>query len=220
MMLAVSFHKSESASKDDGRDYSLTLMNRILGTLKVMVYLLIGLLCSAAMAQSPAENNKKSQSPVEITADELISHGDKNYAEFIGNVAAIQGNFSIHSDALRIYYHASGTNITADSNKPDALEKIVAIGNVVIKADSRRAETERAEYSLKEDKVVLSGEDSTVTDGKNTLTGSKITWHRDTGQISVEGTEQKRVKAVFYSTEGLSLPTQSAPATSESPPTN
>jgi lipopolysaccharide export system protein LptA len=220
MIHTISHHKTKFDSIGNERDFFLKIMRRSLGTLKVMVYLLILLQCGAAMAQSPAENDKRSQSPVEITADELISHGNENYAEFIGNVAAIQGNFSIHSDALRIYYHTSGTNITADSNTPDALEKIVAIGNVIIKADSRRAETERAEYSLKEDKVVLSGENSTVTDGKNTLTGSKITWHRNTGQISVEGTKQKRVKAVFYSTEGLSLPTQDVPATSESSPTN
>ena len=96
----------------------------------------------------------------------------------------------------------------------------MAIGNVVIQAETRRAETDRAEYRLKEDLVVLSGENSIVTDGKNTLTGSKITWHRNTGQISVEGSDQKRVKAVFYSTENLSLPTQEGPTTSESPPKN
>ena len=198
----------------------MIMIRRYSSIIKYIVYVLFCLLCNTAMAQSPADNSDKAQSPVEITADELISHGDKNYAEFIGNVAAVQGNFSINSDALRIYYHASGTDITTNSTQPEALEKIVAIGNVVIKADSRRAETERAEYSLKEDKVVLSGENSTVTDGKNTLTGSKITWHRDTGQISVEGSDKKRVKAVFYSTQGLSLPTQSAPDTSDSPPTN
>ena len=220
MMLAATHHKSKTTSSGDDCEYLMKIIRRNSGVIKIVVYLLIWLMCSAAMAQSPAENSGKAQSSVEITADELISHGDKNYAEFIGNVAAVQGNFSINSDALRIYYNASGTNITTNSTKPEALEKIVAIGNVVIKADSRRAETERAEYSLKEDKVVLSGENSTVTDGKNTLTGSKITWHRDTGQISVEGSEEKRVKAVFYSTQGLSLPTQNAPATSESPPTN
>jgi lipopolysaccharide export system protein LptA len=183
----------------------------------MVLFSLIWVFGSTVMAQSPTENGNKTQLPVEITADELISHGNKNYAEFVGNVAAIQGNFSIHSDALRIYYLASGADISTDAAKPESLEKIVAIGNVVIKAESRRAETERAEYSLKEDKVVLSGENSTVSDGKNTLTGSKITWHRNTGQISVEGSEQKRVKAVFYSTEGLSLPTQSDSNATESP---
>ena len=210
----------KTTSLDDNYASLMKTIRRNSGVLKIIVYLFVWLLCSTAMAQSPDENSEKAQSPVEITADELISHGDKNYAEFIGNVAAVQGNFSINSDALRIYYHASGANIKTSSTKPEALDKIVAIGNVVIKADSRRAETERAEYSLKEDTVVLSGENSTVTDGKNTLTGSKITWHRDTGQISVEGSEKKRVKAVFYSTQGLSLPTQSAPASADSPPTN
>lgn len=175
---------------------------------------------SPAVAQSQDKTGENTNQPVEITADELISHGDQNYAEFVGNVAAVQGDFSIHSDALRIYYLTSGADISKDASKPEALEKIVAIGNVVIQAETRRAETDRAEYHLKHDTVVLSGDNSTVTDGKNTLTGSKITWRRNTGQISVEGSEQKRVKAVFYSTEGLTLPTQSDSATSESPPTD
>jgi len=186
--------------------------------LPLVVILLLLSSGQLADAQSSIDEVKTSNLPVEITADELISHGNQNYAEFIGSVAAVQGEFSIRSDALRIYYHTSAVDKSNVASQPDAIDKIVAIGNVVIQAESRRAETDRAEYRLKEDLVVLTGENSIVTDGKNTLTGSKITWHRETGQISVEGSEQKRVKAVFYSTESLSLPTQEGPKTSDSPP--
>ena len=197
------------------------LMKKSISTiLTFSLVLLMAAFSRPAEAQSPEQSGKNSNQPVEITADELISHGSKNYAEFIGNVVAAQGDFSIRSDSLRIYYHTSAVDVSNNATQPDAIEKIVAIGNVVIHAEARRAENSRAEYRLKEDIVVLTGENSIVTDGKNTLTGSKITWQRETGQISVEGSEQKRVKAVFYSTESLSLPTQSGPATSESPPKN
>jgi lipopolysaccharide export system protein LptA len=189
----------------------------LFGILPAVAFLLIVACANSVDAQLLEEKGLNANLPVEITADELISHGTKNYAEFIGSVAAVQGDFSIHSDTLRIYYQNSAADGSKDASKPDAIEKIVAIGNVVIQAEARRAETDRAEYRLKEDVVVLSGENSIVTDGKNTLTGSKITWRRDTGQITVEGSEQKRVKAVFYSTESLSLPPQGGPKTPDSP---
>ena len=200
---------------------SVAMMRRLLsGILPAVALLLIGVRMGPADAQPLQEPGLNANLPVEITADELISHGNQNYAEFIGSVAAVQGDFSIRSDTLRIYYKTWAVDVSKDASKPDAIEKIVAIGNVVIQAEARRAETDRAEYRLKEDVVVLTGENSIVTDGKNTLTGSKITWRRNTGQITVEGSEQKRVKAVFYSTENLSLPPQGGPATTESRPKN
>jgi len=155
----------------------------------------------------PPENDLASQ-PIEITADRLVSRGDQNYAEFIGNVEAAQGNFSIRSDTLKITYQRSTDAGTKGVSDADSIEKIEAIGRVKIKSDNRRAETDRAEYRLQDDVVELIGENSFVTDGKNTLTGSKITWRRKTGEITVAGSDQKRVKAVFYSTKPLAPQTQ------------
>jgi lipopolysaccharide transport protein LptA len=162
---------------------------------------------SPADKTRPPENDLRAQ-PIEITADRLVSHGDQNYAEFIGNVEAAQGNFSINSDRLKITYQQSADAGTKGVSDADSIEKIEAIGRVKIKADDRRAETDRAEYRMKDDVVELIGDNSFVTDGKNTLTGSKITWHRKTGEINVAGSDQKRVKAVFYSTKSLAPQTQ------------
>jgi lipopolysaccharide export system protein LptA len=162
---------------------------------------------SAADKTGPSENILTTQ-PIEITADRLVSHGDQNFAEFIGNVEAAQGNFSINSDRLKITYQRSADAGTKGVSDADSIEKIEAIGRVKIKADDRRAETDRAEYRMKDEVVELIGDNSFVTDGKNTLTGSKITWHRKTGEINVAGSDQKRVKAVFYSTKSLAPQTQ------------
>lgn len=155
----------------------------------------------------PPENDLTTQ-PIEITADRLVSHGDQNYAEFIGNVVAAQGNFSIRSDTLKITYQRSAETGAKGVSGADSIEKIEAIGRVKINADDRRAESDRAEYRMKDDVVELIGDNSFVTDGKNTLTGSKISWHRKTGEIVVAGSDQKRVKAVFYSTKPLAPQTQ------------
>lgn len=181
--------------------------------------ILVGLagVASPADETRPPENDLRPQ-PIEITADRLVSHGDQNYAEFIGNVEAAQGNFSIRSDTLKITYQRSAEADTKGISDAESIEKIEAIGGVKIKSDNRRAETDRAEYRIQEDVIELIGENSFLTDGKNTLTGSRITWHRKTGEITVAGSDQKRVKAVFYSTKTLAPQTQNPVGTEKAPP--
>jgi lipopolysaccharide transport protein LptA len=197
-----------TSSKNSGN-----LMHKALKKKSLRYVLAIAILLGFAGGVSPADKtgppeNDLATQPIEITADRLVSHGDQNYAEFIGNVEAVQGNFSIRSDTLKITYQRSADAGTKGVSGADSIEKIEAIGHVKINADNRRAETDRAEYRLKDDVVELIGENSFVTDGKNTLTGSKISWGRKTGEITVAGSDQKRVKAVFYSTKTLAPQTQ------------
>ena len=154
-----------------------------------------------AAENDPADDVVTTDEQIQITADKLVSQSGENYAEFIGNVEAKHGNFVMRSDRLRIYYHR-GAKITKNSSGGDeAIEKIVASGNVKIESDNRKAETEYAEYSVNDGNLVLTGESSNVTDGKNYIKGSKITLNRINGQITVEGSEKNRVKAVFFSNQ-------------------
>ena len=63
-----------------------------------------------------AAEKKKSIPPeeIKISGDLLVSNSKQNYAEFRGNVEAIQGNFIIKSDILRIYYNQD-TNIKKET---------------------------------------------------------------------------------------------------------
>ena len=63
------------------------------------------------------------------------------------------------------------------------------------------ATTQQAVYTIDKNVVVLTGENSTVTSGKNIISGSKITISRADGHVKVEGGSENRVKAVFYSTK-------------------
>ena len=138
--------------------------------------------------------------PIQITADELISQIKNNYAEFIGNVEAVQGDFEIRSDRLRIHYRRDADQPAADPTRGDAIEKIVAIGRVRIKSGNREARTELAEYLVDEGLLLLKGQNSTVTEGSNSIRGSVITLNRLDGKISVTGGPSERVRAVFHST--------------------
>ena len=156
--------------------------------------------CFSGAEAQPADDTKIDSGPIQITADELISRVKDNYAEFSGNVEAVQGDFVIRSDRLRIHYRRKDGQPALDPAGNDAIEKIEAIGHVRITSGTREARTELAEYLVDEGLVVLKGENSTVTDGSNSIRGSLIKLNRLDGKISVVGGPTERVRAVFHST--------------------
>ncbi|MEE4261303.1 MAG: LptA/OstA family protein [Desulfobacteraceae bacterium] len=142
--------------------------------------------------------------PIQIVADKLISYNDDKYAEFIGNVKVTQGNFTITSDKLRIYYQGELLGNEKKGGDEDLLKKIIATGNVKISSENYQAETDKAEYDTSAKTVVLSGENSKVISGKNSITGSIITLNQISGQVKVESSGNKRIKAEFFTTEKVS----------------
>ncbi len=152
-----------------------------------------------AEEQKPAENQQPPEEPIQITADKLESNAEEKYAEFSGNVKASQGNFKITADTLRIYYSGDLINSEKQASNEDRLKKIVAKGNVEIVSEQYEAKANEAQYDVETMIVVLAGENSTVTSGKNSISGSKITLYRADGRVKVEGGPHKRVNAIFFS---------------------
>ena len=141
---------------------------------------------------------------IQIVADKLITNNAEKFAEFEGDVRASQGNMVITSERLRIYYKDDPDRNEDQTGSQELIKRVVASGNVVVTSEKYKAETDRVEYDLDTRVLVLIGENSTVTSGKNILSGSKITVNRENGQIKVESSPQKRVKAVFYPKEKAS----------------
>jgi len=136
-----------------------------------------------------------------ITSDKLISDNEAGYAEFIGNVRAVQGTTVITANKLKIYYNESLNNNKNIVASEESIKKIVANGNVTIESDNRTMKTEHAVYTTATGIVVLSGANSKIIDGNNSISGSKITLFRDSGRIQVESGSDKRVEALIYSGE-------------------
>ena len=145
--------------------------------------------------------NIAKEQKIHITADKLISDSNADYAEFIGNVRATQEDTVITADKLKIFFK----KIPHDKKKPavgeEAINEIVASGNVKIKFDNRVAVTRQAVYNTETGVLVLSGNNSRIVSGNNSISGEKITIYRTTGRINVESSDEKRVEAVFYSGE-------------------
>ncbi len=156
------------------------------------------LFANSAWAADEPKTGQAGNEPIQIVADELISYNEDKYAEFIGNVKVTQGNFTITSDKLRIYYQGELLDNEKQGGDEDLLKKIIATGNVKISSEQYNAEAEKAEYDTAAMTVILSGENTQVISGKNSITGSKITLNRNSGQVRVEGSGTKRIKAEFY----------------------
>ncbi len=169
--------------------------------LHIVLFILAAvLLSSAAVAEEQplSKQTGENAEQIQIVADKLITNSEEKFAEFIGNVRASQGNLIITSDRLRIYYQQAGDGKSQTASRQESIKKLVASGNVTVATEKYTASTDRAEYEVDTQVVVLSGENSTVKSGKNIITGSKITVDRKNEQIKVDSNPQKQVKAVFY----------------------
>jgi len=162
----------------------------------------LSLSSNIAGAEINTENSsaKGADNKIHITSDRLESHSESKYAEFIGNVIATQGETIIMTDSLKIYYAG---NLEKDDNKDasednGAIKKIEATGNVQITFDNRVAVAEQAVYDADNGVLILSGQNTKIVSGKNTISGSQITLYREDGRIRVESDESNRVEGIIF----------------------
>jgi lipopolysaccharide export system protein LptA len=105
---------------------------------------------------------------------------------FIGHAMAKQGDVTINSDRLTIYYGSQGGDV----------DRIIAEGTVRIVQGNRVATGNRVEYFRLEDRMVLSGSPK-VTEGANSVQGDEIVLYLKENRSVVMGGQSGRVNAVF-----------------------
>ncbi|MCK5417536.1 MAG: hypothetical protein KAI93_03500 [Desulfobacterales bacterium] len=178
-----------------------TVKGRIYWIRSMLFTVIIMLLSAFVFADDQPGEKDENQigEQIQVVADKLITNNAEKYAEFVGDVRTRQGNFTITSEHLRIYYKDNLDNLQNQTGSQELIQRIVASGHVKISSDKYIAEAERVEYDLDSAVLVLEGENTTIKSGNNIITGSKITVNRQDGQIIVEGSAEKRVKARFYS---------------------
>ena len=163
-------------------------------------------LCTAvhfANAQDTQQNQKKTDTEnnkiIHVISDKMISYNKAGYAEFIGNVKATQKNTIITADRLKVIFKKNIADKGPLAVNEGTIHEIIAKGNVKIKFDNRVAVTQQAVYNTATMVLVLTGEGSKITSGKDSISGEKITFYRADGRVNVESGNKKRVEAVFYS---------------------
>lgn len=177
----------------------IRLCNPMKHRIAVFWALAAGLFCQVvigAPVRSDAAEKQQTSSPIEITADMMVTESKARAAIFSGNVTATQDGTRLTADKLTIFYKSdNGAGSTSESD----IERLEALGHVRILFDNKLAVSNQAVYIIEERKLVLEGPESKVVSGQNEITGSKITFYRDDGRVTLESDDGSRVKAIIHS---------------------
>lgn len=125
-----------------------------------------------------AEEKKEMAEPIVITSKTLINDSKAKTATFEGNVVAKRGEVTLYAGKMIVYYE--------DEQKGGSIKMIEAIGNVkLVKADRVITSHKATYYPEPEERVVFTGEPR-ATEGKNLVTGEKITYFMKDDRSLVE----------------------------------
>jgi lipopolysaccharide export system protein LptA len=162
---------------------------------------LTSVLCLAGGARA-FTTPEKSDQPIHVVADRLEVDNKAHVANFIGAVKAVQGDVTITSDVLEVYYDREASDKSAhkiEGEKSEGLmdgggqvRKVVAIGHVKIVQKDRLGVGQKATYWAGGRKVLLEGQ-ATVWRGQNQVSGEQITVFLDDYRSIVYGSPGKRV---------------------------
>ncbi len=158
---------------------------------------------AAADTALPADTRQKPRNErIQVEAERLVADETARTAVFSGNVRAVQGEARITAESLTIHYtvndDASPDGDTAGGvmGGKGTIEKIIAQGKVHIHFQDMDAAGARAEYSLAERVLVMTGPGAMVSRrGTGTMRGGVITVYRNDGRIQFDG----GVKGEFFS---------------------
>ncbi|MBU1742408.1 MAG: hypothetical protein KKC37_12755 [Proteobacteria bacterium] len=156
---------------------------------------------------------KKSKKPINITSDNMEADNKRKTVLFIGRVKAVQEDMTLTCDRLIIFYMDVKKPAKPSGGAPDRpaeapglfgtggsgrqIKHITALGHVKMVQKNKVAMGRRADFFRRENRVVLSGE-AKVWDGRNTLTGERITVYLNEDRSIVEGSRSRRVQATIY----------------------
>jgi lipopolysaccharide export system protein LptA len=127
--------------------------------------------------------------PVAITSSRLSYADEERRARFEGNVVVKGSDMTITAAQMDAYLQKRGQlSSTSDSPQAARLEKIVALGDVVITQPTRQATGKQLVYSTIDDKFVLTGGPPSIFDAeRGKITGDSLTLFRQDGRVVVEG---------------------------------
>ncbi|MBO9476027.1 lipopolysaccharide transport periplasmic protein LptA [Shimia sp. R11_0] len=122
--------------------------------------------------------------PVEVTAESLSVNQSDGSAVFEGKVDISQGDMRMTADQVNVHY--------TDDNQ--AIERLVAAGNVLLVQGTDAAEADEAVYSIESGNVVMTG-NVTVLQAATTISADKMILNLNNNTAQLVG----RVKTVLKS---------------------
>ena len=166
--------------------------------------------------------------PIQIEAASLEMIDKKKEATFTGNVKVVQGDTTMKSKALVVFYDSAGSAPPAGSAAPatppkapiksatpgpggsSSIRRLEAKGNVVVTQKDQVVTGETAVFDTKTNLVTMLG-GVVLTQGKNVLRGDRLIVDMTTGVSRVES-DSGRVQGLFQSSGQGGSPLMPGPA--------
>lgn len=120
--------------------------------------------------------------PIQIESDQLDINDTNSTATFIGNVKVVQGDTTLQSGKMIVYY-AAGGSVTSGATD---IDKIELLNKVLIKTKTQSASGDTGVYNMKSETFVLSGKEVVMTEGKNVFIGCKLTVEMAKGDAKLD----------------------------------
>ncbi len=131
--------------------------------------------------------------PIEIEARELEVHDQSRMAEFVGDVVVRQGEATLKTERLKVYYAGSATGDAVQSR----ISRLEASGTVYIASRDQTATGDSASFDMERERLVLTGRKVVLSQGPNIVVGSKLTVNLKTGKVDLEAPSKGRVKVLI-----------------------
>ncbi len=174
------------------------LVKKMRNALYITLLLLAGMLVQAGNSGAQDTNSGE---PIHIEADRMVSKQQQNAVIFTGNVAASQGDLTIHSDEMTVFHDKSQAAPGAPEQKGGSqkIKKLHAVGNVEIIQEGLVATGNEMEFFSDKRKVIIIG-NTKVWQNNNLVTGERIELDLNTDTTIIEPSKKDggRVKAFFY----------------------
>lgn len=154
---------------------------------------------SAALAATTGFSGHNAKDPIQFSADRLEVQKEGSVAMFLGKVEAVQGDMTLLSDEVRVYYQTGDkSKQSGDAAKPapakpqsdgsltGSVTRIDSRGNVHITSRGDTAEGDWAVYDVGRQLVTMGGR-VVLHQGGSVVRGSRLEMNLDTGQTRVQG---------------------------------
>lgn len=153
----------------------------------------LGLLAALpAQSQTRLEGlSLSNDEPIQIESDRLDVDDAAGTAVFTGNVQVVQGDTTMKSGLMTVYYVDDGSGSAATGSSD--IERIEVRNKVYISSGTQEATGDEGTFDMIGEVLTLSGDRVVLSDGPNVVVGCKITVQMKTGQARVERCANDRI---------------------------
>ncbi len=134
--------------------------------------------------------------PIEIEASELQVEDKSSIATFVGDVVVVQGDTSLRTQRLRVFYDGSGAQTGGDAVQ-QRISRLEAAGSVHIQSADQMAQGDAASFDMNKQIMVMTGKEVVLSQGPNVVVGNRLTINLKTGKADLQAPSTGRVKVLI-----------------------